>query len=148
MVWRLANLPPLESTRNQIGWEPLAGNAGMTRGIGLILVVILTGQTTAAAAELSPARPVPAAVPRDVLEAETAGLIELKYIPNDSRSAQVVVKNNSDQPLTLQLPEAFAGVPVLAQMGMGGMGGMGGMSGMSGMDGMSGQGSQWWQFWR
>jgi hypothetical protein len=63
---------------------------------------------------------VPAAAPaevHDVLAAESAGLVTVKYIPNDSRSAQIVVTNRSDRPLTLRLPEQFAGVPVLAQMG-------------------------------
>ena len=71
----------------------------------------------------------------DVLEAEAQGLVTVKYIPNDAKSAQIVVANKSDKPLTLTLPKAFAGVPVLAQMGMGGMG-MGGMGG--GMGGMGG----------
>ncbi|MFM8414177.1 MAG: hypothetical protein ACKOCX_05575 [Planctomycetota bacterium] len=60
--------------------------------------------------------------PRDVLAAAAAGEVEVRFIPNDSRSAQIVVKNVGDRPLTLRLPAAFAGVPVLAQMGMGGMG--------------------------
>lgn len=61
---------------------------------------------------------------RDVLAAEAEGLAEVKFIANDSRTAQVVVTNRGDRPLTLRLPAAFAGVPVLAQMGMG-MGGGG-----------------------
>ncbi len=56
-----------------------------------------------------------AAVAQDLLEAQAAGLVEVKFIPNDSRSAQVVVRNRSGRPLTLRLPEGFAGVPVLAQ---------------------------------
>ena len=63
---------------------------------------------------------------QDVLEAEKAGLVTVRYIPNDSRSAQIIVTNRAKKPLSLRLPAAFAGVPVLAQMGMGGMGGMGG----------------------
>ena len=53
----------------------------------------------------------------ELLQAEEAGLVAVKYIHNDSRSAQIVVTNRSDRPLTLRLPEVFAGVPVLAQMG-------------------------------
>ncbi len=41
--------------------------------------------------------------------------IEVKFIPKDDREARVIIKNNTKQPLTVQLPEAFAGVPVLAQ---------------------------------
>jgi len=66
----------------------------------------------------------PAADVKDVLAAEAAGLVTVRYVPNDSRSAQIMVTNRSQKPLTLRLPTAFAGVPVLAQMmGMGGGGG-------------------------
>jgi hypothetical protein len=58
---------------------------------------------------------------RDVLAAEQAGDVEIRFIADGSRAAQIVVSNRSDRPLTLRLPAAFAGVPVLAQMG-GGMG--------------------------
>ncbi len=74
----------------------------------------------------------------DVLEAEARGLVSVKYIPNDAKSAQIVVENKSDKPLTLRLPTAFAGVPVLAQMGMGGMGGGGMGGGGMGAGGMGG----------
>lgn len=65
---------------------------------------------------------------QDALVAERAGLAEVRYIPNDSRSAQVIVTNRTDRPLTLRLPDAFAGVPVLAQF-MNQMGGGGGQAG-------------------
>jgi hypothetical protein len=73
--------------------------------------------------------PTPQPEPQDVLAAEAAGQVEVRFIPNDSRSAQVIVANREERPLTLRLPAAFAGVPVAAQMGMGGMGGMGGIGG-------------------
>jgi hypothetical protein len=83
------------------------------------------------AAEVGPASAsAEAATPLDVLAAEQDGLVEVRFIANDSRSAQVVVKNRSDRPLTLRLPAAFAGVPVLAQMGQAGAGfGAGGIGG-------------------
>lgn len=90
----------------------------------------------------------------DLFAAEAAGLVEVKYVPNDSRSAQIIVKNRSRKPLSLRMPTAFAGVPVLAQMmGMGGGGGgagfgaggiggggqaTGGGLGQQGMNGMGG----------
>lgn len=80
----------------------------------------------------------PAAV--DVLAAEAAGQVEVRFIPNDSRSAQVIVANRGDLPLTLRLPAAFAGVPVAAQM-MGGMG-MGGQTGFGGAQTVGGGGMQ------
>ena len=69
---------------------------------------------------------------QDILDAEKAGLVDVKYIPNDSRSAQIIINNKSDQPLTLRLPKAFVGVPVLAQFGGGGIGGGMGGGGMGG----------------
>lgn len=69
-----------------------------------------------------------AAQTAELFAAEAEGLVAVKYIPNDSRSAQVLITNRTTKPLTLRLPAAFAGVPVLAQMGMG-MGGMGGGGG-------------------
>lgn len=74
-------------------------------------------------------------------EAEKAGKIEIKFVPKDASEATVLVRNLTNAPLRLQLPETFAAVPVQAQMGMG-MGGMGGMGGggMGGMGGMGGGG--------
>ncbi|MFM7109151.1 MAG: hypothetical protein ACKOZU_11255 [Planctomycetaceae bacterium] len=75
----------------------------------LVVTALLATAVPAAERETS------SAAPQDVLAAERAGLAEVRYIPNDSRSAQIVVANRSDRPLTLRLPDAFAGVPVLAQ---------------------------------
>jgi hypothetical protein len=63
--------------------------------------------------------------PIDVLDAEAQGLVGVKYVPNGAHSAQILVQNKSDKPLTLRLPAAFAGVPVLAQALGGGLGGAG-----------------------
>jgi hypothetical protein len=60
-----------------------------------------------------------------------SGDIEVKVIPKDATEGTVLIKNTTDKPLTVQLPEAFAGVPVLAQGGFGG-GGFGGCMGMGG----------------
>jgi len=90
--------------------------------------------------ESSESAPVASTSVQDVLEAEKSGLVTLRYIPNDSRSAQIIVTNRARKPLTLRLPAAFAGVPVLAQMGMGGMGGMGGGGAGFGAGGIGGGG--------
>ncbi len=51
------------------------------------------------------------------------GDLDVKFIPRDSRRAQVLIKNNTDQPLSVKLPDAFVGIPVLAQAnGVGGNG--------------------------
>jgi len=68
----------------------------------------------------------------DMFEAIEAGQIEVRLIPRDSTRAKVKVQNNSDQPLSIQMPAAFAGVPVMAQMLPGGGGGGGGFGGGGG----------------
>lgn len=67
----------------------------------------------------------PAAV--DMFDAVAAGTLEVKVIPKDATRANILFRNQTKQPLHLRLPEAFAGVPVLAQRG-GGLGG-GGLGG-------------------
>jgi len=52
----------------------------------------------------------------EMFQAIRAGQIEVKFIPKDAREASVLIKNKTDKPLTVKLPEAFAAVPVLAQL--------------------------------
>jgi uncharacterized membrane protein YgcG len=78
------------------------------------------------------------------------GDIAVKLIPKDSTQCRVMIENKTDKPLNVKLPEAFAGVPVLAQVNnpMGGnnnnnqMQGMGGGMGGMGGGGMGGGGMQ------
>jgi hypothetical protein len=58
--------------------------------------------------------------PLDLFDAMKSGDIEVKFIAKNSRDGQLLVKNKTDQPLTVKLPEAFAAVPVLAQAAAGG----------------------------
>jgi len=114
-------------------------------------IFVLTSAVLAAAflPSTSQAQPAPSAAsvaPLDTLAAEQDGLVAVRFIANDSRSAQVVVSNQTSRPLTLRLPAAFAGVPVLAQMGGGqqgagfGAGGIGGVPQNVGGGGMQNQG--------
>lgn len=73
----------------------------------------------------------------EMFAAMEAGQVDVKIIPQNAAKANVIIKNLTDKPVDLKLPEAFASVPVLGQ-GMGGMGG-GGMGGMGG-GGMGGGG--------
>src|SRR5690348_11324911 len=57
-----------------------------------------------------------------------AGQVEAKIIPKDAKEGTLTLKNKTDKPLTIRMPEAFAAVPVLAQIGGGG-GGLGGLGG-------------------
>jgi hypothetical protein len=51
----------------------------------------------------------------DLFDAMKRGDIDVKYVAKNSREGQLLVKNNTDQPLNVKLPDAFAAVPVLAQ---------------------------------
>lgn len=55
--------------------------------------------------------------------------IDATMVPNDSRKVTLQIKNNTERPLAIRLPHAFAGVPVLAQFGLPPLGGPGGGGG-------------------
>ena len=57
----------------------------------------------------------------ELFAAMAAGDIEVELIPKDSTNCTVRFVNKTDKPVAVKLPNAFAGVPVLAQFG-GGMG--------------------------
>ncbi|HEX5105123.1 MAG TPA: hypothetical protein VFV87_14990, partial [Pirellulaceae bacterium] len=86
--------------------------------------------------------PSPDAEPVELFAAIESGEIDVKLFLKDSTGGTVTIANNTKKPLTIKLPEAFAGVPVQAQFGGGMMGGgmMGGMNGGmmgGGMGGMN-----------
>jgi hypothetical protein len=51
------------------------------------------------------------------------GQIGVKVIPKSEKQINVLIENKTDKPLNVKLPEAFAAVPVLAQIGNAGVGG-------------------------
>lgn len=71
----------------------------------------------------------------DMFTAIENGTIEVRFIPKDATQATVLFENKSDKPLSIQLPEVFASVPVLAQGFGGGLGGGGGGLGGGGLGG-------------
>ncbi|QDT67536.1 hypothetical protein MalM25_04360 [Planctomycetes bacterium MalM25] len=71
------------------------------------------------------------AEPVELFDAIDDGLIDVKFIARDDHRGRVFVENKTDQELNLRMPEAFVGVPVLAQLGGGG-GGFGGGGGGGG----------------
>lgn len=74
----------------------------------------------------------------ELFQAMDQGLVEVKLIPKNSLQSSIQVTNKTDKEIVVDMPTAFAGVPVLAQPGMmGGRGGMGGM-GAGGMGGFGG----------
>ena len=79
----------------------------------------------------------------DLFSAMDDGQADVKFIAKNDRAARILITNKTKQPLHLQLPEAFAGVPVLAQFGGGGGGrGGGGFGGGGGGLGGGGGGQQ------
>ncbi len=127
-------------------------------------VLLLAGALVAAEGRKRPAKigPYdPDAKTVEMFAAIAKGDIAVKLIPKDSTESNVLIENKTDRPLNVKLPEAFAGVPVLAQLDRGGAGGgrrsggsssnsnrssqnqstgggMGGMMGGGGMGGMGG----------
>ena len=76
----------------------------------------------------------PSAERVELFKAVDEGQLELKVIPKDSTGGLVYIQNNSEEPLTVDLPKAIVGVQVLKQFGddFGGGGDMGGGYGDSG----------------
>jgi hypothetical protein len=89
----------------------------------------------------------------EMFAAMEKGDIAVKLIPKDSTQSKIVIENKTDKPLNIKLPEAFAGVPILGQAGIGAPGVGGGRNrsgggtnqgnqgiggGMGGMGGMGG----------
>lgn len=65
----------------------------------------------------------------DLFAAVEQGDIEVKLIPSNDKEANVIITNKTKRPLSVRLPAAFAGVPVLAQPIDGGFGAEGGRDG-------------------
>jgi hypothetical protein len=95
------------------------------------LIVSASSRANAAESASATAPAISASAVTDLFEAEERQLVSLRYIPNDAKSAQIIVTNRTRRPLTLRLPASFAGIPVLAQMGGMGMGGGGGQAGFA-----------------
>src|SRR5512135_1833292 len=62
----------------------------------------------------------------EMFQAVKDGQIAVKFIPKSSLQANVLIENKTDKPLSVKLPDAFVGAPVLAQFGGGGLAGGGG----------------------
>ena len=92
---------------------------GLVIGFGSILSATAKDETS------PPAEP--AVV--DLFAGIDDGKVEATVIPRDSKKVTLQLKNKSDQPLTIRLPEAFAAVPVQAQFAGGGGGIFGGGGG-------------------
>lgn len=61
----------------------------------------------------------------DLFDAREAGDIEVRFIAKNDHEGRIFITNKSDREVKVKLPEAFVGVPALAQFGGGGQGGGG-----------------------
>ena len=86
------------------------------RRLGLAFVVVLV-PTIALAADRKASKASPAGEPVEMFRAIESGQIAVRLIPKDYTQATLFVTNKTKQPLSVQLPAAFAGVPALAQWG-------------------------------
>jgi hypothetical protein len=85
--------------------------------------------------------PVEGFEPVELFKAMDDGQVEVTVKAKDAANANLMFKNNSDKPLAIELPPAFATVPVMAQIGGGGGGrGGGGFGGGGGGFGGGGGG--------
>ena len=71
----------------------------------------------------------------DLFEAMNAGQVAVRFIPSDAAKANVLIENKTDHVLHVELPDAFAAVPVLAQLGPDPAGNGGGGGGTQGVGG-------------
>lgn len=85
----------------------------------------------------------------EMFSAVEAGQIKVRFIPRDDTQGRIIVENLTDKPLNVELPAAFAAVPVLAQrngfgngFGNGNGGQQGGQSQGVGGGGQQGNGQQ------
>ena len=69
-----------------------------------------------------------------------SGQLESQFVPRGAQGGFILLSNKSDQPLTVELPEAFVAVQVLKQFGGGGLGGGGLGGGGLGGGGLGGGG--------
>jgi hypothetical protein len=111
-------------------------------------ILVLTASSWSIAADNAAAQPAGVATDSKLTAADTIGLfdameagrVEVTFIAKSDRAARILITNREQQPIHLQLPDAFAGVPVLAQFGGGGgAGGLGG-GGRGGGGGFGGGG--------
>jgi hypothetical protein len=106
--------------------------------LALVMAAIAVARTASDATAATKAAESVAAKEVEMFDGMKSGDLEVKIIARNDREARVFIKNLTGQPVNVDLPEAFAAVPALAQFGGGGGGGgMGGGGGGSGGGGQS-----------
>lgn len=88
---------------------------GITWACGIALAVIPAISSAAPAGKAKDDKAAVEIKTVELFDAMNSGDLDVKFVAKNSRDGQLIVKNNTDQPLTVKLPDAFAAVPVLAQ---------------------------------
>ncbi len=103
------------------------------RSLGGLLLVAALGLATNSWGVEEPASKAAAEATAsvDLFEAMKRGDVEVQFIAKSDRQAKLIIENKTKNKIALDLPKAFAGVPVLAQ-GFGGGGGGGQFGGGGG----------------
>ena len=89
------------------------------------LVLSLAAVLPLAVVQVKAAEPVDESQAVELFKAMEEGLVEVKLVPKNSLESSLSVTNKTNRPIVVDMPSAFAGVPVLAQPPMGGFGGGG-----------------------
>ena len=86
--------------------------------LAVVILAIALAQKVESQDALIKAAPSPAPdhEAQDLFAAMRAGALEVRLIPKNDREARVLLRNKTKQALNVRLPDAFAGVPVLAQV--------------------------------
>jgi hypothetical protein len=119
---------------SRLGLRPLTSDPTFAmKTFATLSALLLTLSFLAQLGHVADAKPAdqPAATgaPVEFFQAIDEKLVDVKFIAKSSHEARILIKNNTKQPVNLQMPEAFAGVPILAQFGGGGGRGGGGFGG-------------------
>jgi len=88
----------------------------MHRRVAFAAVALATGVAISVLAADKAGRNAPA-TPVDMFAGIQTGDLQVKFIPKNDRDASLMITNDTKQPLSVKLPDAFVGVPVLAQVG-------------------------------
>lgn len=90
----------------------------LTAIAGLLVAALLTTVLTASARAAGPIKKPkfdPDARQVDLFDGIKEGLLDVKMIPKDSKHGNILFKNVSKEPLTVQVPDSIVGVHVLKQ---------------------------------
>jgi hypothetical protein len=105
----------------------------------IVVLAVTVSATFTSAADRSTRGTSEAPEAVEFFAAVDAKQIAARFIPRDSRRATIWIENKTDKPLSIRMPAAFGGAPVLAQAGAGFFGPPGGIGGGGGGGGAAPQ---------